>query len=177
MACACKVENFATAVRVREVSPDVVVPHSKVSQIIDILGLVCQTELSSSAREKVDSLLLLCISLCSTGTLTICPLVLVGTNYHLAFKFQISQLLFKTSISSSRYPVKVTNLLRKHLFVNKIFTTVFKGMSFCPMKIDLITVLWAFSVPSSIPTQWIPKPTCTNINKYHENLIKSSRNY
>ena len=36
--CACKVENFATAVR-----PDVVVLHSKVSQIVHILGLVCQT--------------------------------------------------------------------------------------------------------------------------------------
>ena len=44
MACACKVENFATAVRVREVRPDVVVPHSKVSQTADILGLVCKTE-------------------------------------------------------------------------------------------------------------------------------------
>ena len=43
MACACKVENFATAVRAREVRPDVVVPHSKVSQTVDILGLVCQT--------------------------------------------------------------------------------------------------------------------------------------
>ena len=46
MACACKVENFSTAVRAREVRPDVVVPHSKVSQIVDILGLVCQTVMS-----------------------------------------------------------------------------------------------------------------------------------
>ena len=44
MACACKVEDFATAVRAREVRPDVVVPHSEVSQIVDILGLVCQTD-------------------------------------------------------------------------------------------------------------------------------------
>ena len=42
MACVCKVENFATAVRAHEVRPDVVVPHSKVSQIVDILRLVCQ---------------------------------------------------------------------------------------------------------------------------------------
>ena len=42
VACACKVENFATVVQAREVRPDVVVPHSKVSQIVDILGLVCQ---------------------------------------------------------------------------------------------------------------------------------------
>ena len=44
MACACKVENFATAVRAHEVRPDVVVLHSKVSQFVDILGLVCQPE-------------------------------------------------------------------------------------------------------------------------------------
>ena len=43
MACACKMENFATAVRAREVRPDVVVPHSKVSQTVDILVLMCQT--------------------------------------------------------------------------------------------------------------------------------------
>ena len=43
MACACKVENFAKAVPAREVLPEVMAPHSKVSQIVDILGLVCQT--------------------------------------------------------------------------------------------------------------------------------------
>ena len=43
MACACKVENFTTAVQAREVRPDVVVPHIKVSQTVDLLGLVCQT--------------------------------------------------------------------------------------------------------------------------------------
>ena len=35
----------ATAVWAREVRSDVVVPHSKVSQIVDILGLVCQTDI------------------------------------------------------------------------------------------------------------------------------------
>ena len=47
MACACEVQNFATAVRAHEVRPDVVVRHSKVSQIVDILGLVCQTVISN----------------------------------------------------------------------------------------------------------------------------------
>ena len=42
--CTCKVENFATAVLAREVRRDVVVPHSKVSQAVDILGFVCKTE-------------------------------------------------------------------------------------------------------------------------------------
>ena len=44
MACACKVKKFAKAVRVREVRRGVMVLHSKVSQIVDILGLVFQTE-------------------------------------------------------------------------------------------------------------------------------------
>ena len=37
----------------REVRPDVVVPHLKVSQIVDILGLVCQTV---EAEEVLDRL-------------------------------------------------------------------------------------------------------------------------
>ena len=43
MACACKVKNFATTVRARDVRPDVMVRHLKVSQIIDLARLVCQT--------------------------------------------------------------------------------------------------------------------------------------
>ena len=49
MACACKVESFATAVRAREVPLDVVIPHSKVSQTVDILERLCQTEQYSDA--------------------------------------------------------------------------------------------------------------------------------
>ena len=45
MACACKVKNFAKAVRACEVHPDVMVLHSKVSQTVDIFELVCQTVL------------------------------------------------------------------------------------------------------------------------------------
>ena len=43
MACTCKVKNIAKTVWVREVRPDVMVPHSKVSQTADIFRLVCQT--------------------------------------------------------------------------------------------------------------------------------------
>ena len=41
MACPCKVNNFAKAVRAREVRPDAMVLHSEASQIVDIFGLVC----------------------------------------------------------------------------------------------------------------------------------------
>ena len=43
MTCTCKVRNFASAVWAREVRPDAMVPHSKVSQTVDIFRLVCQT--------------------------------------------------------------------------------------------------------------------------------------
>ena len=44
MAYTSKVENIAMAVPAHEVRPDFVVPHSKVSQTVDILGHVCQTD-------------------------------------------------------------------------------------------------------------------------------------
>ena len=55
MACACKVKNFAKAVWAREVRPDVMVPHSKVTQIVDLFGLVCQTaEESLETRSEAE---------------------------------------------------------------------------------------------------------------------------
>ena len=41
---ASKVKNFAMAMRARKVCPDVMVPNSNVTQIVDIFWLVCQTE-------------------------------------------------------------------------------------------------------------------------------------
>ena len=52
MAWACKVKNFVTAVRARKVRPDVMVPNSKVTQIVDIFWLVCQTVQDQRLKER-----------------------------------------------------------------------------------------------------------------------------
>ena len=57
MAWACKVKNFATAVRAHEVCPDVMVPNSEVTQTVDIFRLMCQTELINSFRQEAVVLL------------------------------------------------------------------------------------------------------------------------
>ena len=54
MACACKVKNFAKAVCARKVRPDVIVPHSKVSQTVDIFVVVCQTVMYSLYLSNPD---------------------------------------------------------------------------------------------------------------------------
>ena len=50
-------KNFATAVQAREVCPDVMVPNSEVTQIVDIFRLMCQTELINSFRQEAVALL------------------------------------------------------------------------------------------------------------------------
>ena len=47
MAWACKVKNFAMAMRARKVCRDVMVPNWNVTQIVDIFRLVCQTVLKT----------------------------------------------------------------------------------------------------------------------------------
>ena len=54
-ACACKVKNFTKAMRAREVRPDVMVPLSKVSQIVDLFGLLCQTVNTKTKGTKLRS--------------------------------------------------------------------------------------------------------------------------